>query len=80
MLRPNPPRMVTVVIAVVLVLGGLGLYFLEQSVVRDVLSSLPFPDDISRTLLRLSREDTTAFTLLAAGPLLLVIGSLLPGI
>jgi hypothetical protein len=80
MLRPNPPRMITVLIAVALLAIGLGLTWLEPRQVRDIINLLPLPDATTKDLLRLAREDSTAYAFLAAAPLLLAVGSLLPGI
>ena len=80
MLRPNPPRMVTVLIAVGLLILGLALALLPSATVKDVLTGLPLPGQIDKELLKLARSDTVAYACLLASPLLLVAGSLLPGI
>ena len=75
MLRPNPPRLVTVVIAVALILVG--------------LSATVFPIDIFNAALEVVQvtlgtdiEVTTeiGWLFLFGGDVLLVAGSLLPGI
>jgi len=74
-LRPNPPRMVTV--AVALALGVIGFI-----VAWPVDQVLPYLDPVEKVLaqfgLHLSRE--MGFLGLFACPSLLAIGSLLPGI
>jgi hypothetical protein len=79
MLRPNAPRMVTVLLAIGLF--GVGLIGvlppLEQYIapVNDLLASVPILVDLGLTF---DRE--FAHWLLVAGPTLLIVGSLLPGI
>jgi len=74
-LRPNPPRMITV--AVALALGVIGFI-----VAWPVDQALPYLDPVEKVLaqfgLHLSRE--MGFLGLFACPSLLAIGSLLPGI
>lgn len=74
-LRPNPPRLVTVAIA--LALGVLGFVFLWP-----IEPLLPLLDPIEAVLrgvgIPLDRE--LAYLALFACPTLLVVGSLLPGI
>ena len=75
MLRPNPPKMLTVVIAVALILVGLSatvfpIDFVNQAL--DIVQST-FGTDIEVTV-------EVAWLLLFAGDVLLIIGSLLPGI
>jgi hypothetical protein len=74
-LRPNPPRLITVVVAVVLIVVG--------------LSATVFPIDFANELLAILQqtigteiEVTTeiGWLFLLAGDALLVAGSLLPGI
>jgi hypothetical protein len=78
-LRPNPPRMVTVVIAVAMfAIGLIGvLPPLEQFVapLNDLLASLPVLADLGLTL-----DAQLAHVLLLGAPLLLIVGSLLRGI
>ncbi len=73
--RPNAPRMVTVVVAVVLAAIGLVLAWPIDSLV-GVLAPL-------ETVLRpvgLGLDQQTGFLCLFASPALLVVGSLLPQI
>lgn len=74
-LRPNPPRLITVAIA--LVLGVVGFVFLWP-----VEPLLPLLDPVQGVLggvgITLDRE--LAYLALFACPTLLVVGSLLPGI
>ena len=74
-LRPNPPRLITVVVA--LVLGVIGFVFLWP--VEPLLPLLdPVRDVLGAVGLTLDRE--LAYLMLFACPTLLVVGSLLPGI
>jgi hypothetical protein len=68
-LRPNAPRMVTVLVAVVLTVVGVSLTVQEIGFVRDLLTE----NDIEIT-----RDQ--AYIALTASPLLLVAGSLLRGL
>lgn len=75
MLRPNPPRMITVVLAVALVLVGLSATVFPLDVVNVAL-------DVVQGYLGSDIEVTTelAWLFLFAGDALLIAGSLLPGI
>jgi len=77
-MRPNPPRMVTVVVAVLLLLVGLALIYLQADVVR-LARQLPLGGD-SGQILDWIRNKTVAYLFLAASPLLLIVGSLFKGI
>lgn len=74
-LRPNPPRLVTVVIAVALILVGLSATVFPLDVVNVAL-------DVVQGYLGTDIEVTTelAWLFLFAGDALLIAGSLLPGI
>ncbi len=74
-LRPNPPRLVTVVIAVALVLVGISATIFPLDFVNAAL-------DLAQAELGTSIEVTTEMGWLAllAGNILLIAGSLLPGI
>ena len=76
-MRPNPPRQVTVIIAVALMLVGLGLVFYEAQTL-DFVRAAGLPIDIQRQLLDWMEDRTFAWGALAASPILLIIGSLLP--
>jgi hypothetical protein len=78
--RPNPPRMITVVIAVALLVIGVAGTLLPAATIRDVVTGLPLPKDIDREVLRLALDNTIAYVFALAAPMLLVVGSLLPGI
>jgi hypothetical protein len=74
--QPNPPRLITIVIAAILLVVGLSL---EGSVL-----SLPQVNQLVSDLLRqvdvgLARE-TLARLAIVASPLLMILGSLLRGI
>ena len=75
MLRPNPPRPVTVALAVALVLVGLSATVFPIDFVNQAL-------DLVQGYLGTSIEVTTevGWLFLFAGDALLVAGSLLPGI
>jgi hypothetical protein len=71
--------MVTVVAAVVLLVVGLALVFF-QSPATDLVQNLPLSRDLTKQVLSLMSEEVVAWAALAASPILLIIGSLLPGI
>ena len=75
MLRPNPPRLITVVIAVALILVGLSATVFPIDLVNQAL-------DIVQSTIGTNIEVTTevAWLCLLAGDALLIAGSLLPGI
>jgi hypothetical protein len=70
--------MVTVVVAVLLLLVGLALVYLEPDVVR-LVRQLPLGGDGGQ-ILDWVRNKTVAYLFLAASPLLLIVGSLFKGI
>jgi hypothetical protein len=74
-LRPNPPRLITVVIAVALILVGLSATVFPIDLVNQAL-------DIVQSTIGTNIEVTTevAWLFLLAGDALLIAGSLLPGI
>jgi hypothetical protein len=78
-LRPNPPRMITVIIAVALLAIGVAGVFLPGTV-QDLIRALPLGADLTKQLLQLANNETVLYLCALAGPLLLAIGSLLPGI
>lgn len=78
-MRPNPPRMITVVLAIALVALGLGLLFYQGPTI-DLVRSLPLPRELSRDVVSLMGEQMVAWGALAAAPILLIIGSVLPNI
>ena len=75
MLNPNPPRMITVVIAAALILVGLSATVFPLDFVNAAL-------DVVQDTLGTSLEITTevGWLFLFAGDALLIAGSLLPGI
>ena len=75
MLNPNPPRMITVVIAVALILVGLSATVFPLDFVN---AALDFVQDVIGTHLEVSTE--VGWLFLFAGDALLIAGSLLPGI
>lgn len=74
-MRPNPPRLVTVVIALALVVVGVSVTVLPLDFVNQAL-------DLVQSTLGTDIQVTTelGWLFLLAGDLLLVAGSLLPGI
>ena len=74
-LQPNPPRMITVVIA--LALGAIGLIY-AWPIDSLVTVIAPITDIIASFGLTMDRE--LGYLALFACPTLLVVGSLLPGI
>lgn len=74
-LQPNPPRMVTVGIA--LVLGAIGLVY-----AWPINSLVPILDPVAQLLstVGLTMDRELGYLCLFACPSLLVVGSLLPGI
>ena len=75
MLRPNPPKLVTVVIALALVLVGLSATVFPIDFVN---AALDIVQDAIGTDIAVTTE--IAWLFLFAGDALLVVGSLLPGI
>ncbi len=75
MLRPNPPKMVTVVIAVAMISVGLSATVFPIDFVNQAL-------DVVQSTFGTNIEVTTqvAWLFLLAGDALLIIGSLLPRI
>lgn len=79
-LRPNPPRMVTVLIALALLGVGIAGTLLERDSVVDFISGLSLPRGVERDIIGLLVDRTIGYACLFGSPMLLVIGSLLPGI
>jgi hypothetical protein len=79
-MRPNPPRMVTVVLAVVLTVIGLALIYLPTGQLEDLVRQIGLPGDIQRTIISLIAERIVAWAALAASPVVLIVGSLVRGI
>lgn len=74
-LQPNPPRMITVVVA--LVIGAIGLVY-----AWPIEALVPVLDPVNQVLgsVGLAMDRELADLCLFACPSLLVVGSLLPGI
>lgn len=72
--------MVTVLIALALLAVGVAGTLVDAETVRDLVTGLSLPRGLERDLLGLIAEQTIAYACLAAAPLLLVLGSLVPGI
>ena len=78
-MRPNPPRMVTVVVAVALMIIGLALVFYQGPAI-DLVRQIGLPTDIQREVVSLMGEQLVAWAALAAAPILLIVGSLVRGL
>jgi hypothetical protein len=76
-MHPNPPRQVTVIIAVALTVLGLALVFFEAQTL-DFVASAGLPIDVQRQIIGWMEDRTFAWGALAASPILLTLGSLLP--
>ncbi len=72
--------MVTVIVAVALLLVGLAGTVVAADTVTDLVSAFGLPSGLESQILSLVRDRTVAYLCLLAAPLLLAIGSLLPGI
>jgi hypothetical protein len=71
--------MITVVIAVALLAVGIaGVFF--PSVVDELIKKAPLGADLTRQLRQLLHEQTVFYLSALAAPVLLIIGSLVPGI
>lgn len=79
-MRPNPPRMVTVVVAVVLLVVGFVLVFFQAQAIDFVRGLGALPNDLQRQIVGWMAERFVAWGLLAAAPLLLIVGSLVKGL
>ncbi|HUP83280.1 MAG TPA: hypothetical protein VM284_03720 [Candidatus Limnocylindria bacterium] len=76
-MRPNPPRRITVIVAVVLMVVGLALVFFEAQTL-DFVRAAGLPGDIQHQLIAWMEDRTFAWVALALSPSLLILGSLLP--
>jgi hypothetical protein len=79
-MRPNAPRMITVLAAVALAALGLVLIYLPDAQVADMIRQLPLGADLTRQLVGLAAQQTIAWAALALSPVLLVVGSLVRGL
>ena len=71
--------MATVVLAVILLVVGLALAF-YQGQVAELVRGLPLGADLTRQVVGWIAERFVAWAMLAASPVLLIIGSLVKGI
>ena len=71
--------MITVVVAVVLTVVGLALVFYQPQAI-DLLHNVGLPGDIQRQLVAWMEDRSVAWAALAASPILLVVGSLVPNL
>jgi hypothetical protein len=74
-MHQQPPRTLTVVVAIVLTLIGLALVFYDTQSVNFV-QGLSLPNDIQRQVVGWMQDKTIAWGVLALSPVLLIIGSL----
>ena len=72
--------MATVVVAVVLMVVGVALIFFQGQTVELVRGIGFLPNDLQRQIVDLMMQKMVAYAALAASPILLIIGSLLPNI
>jgi hypothetical protein len=79
-MKPNPPRMVTVVLAVVLTVIGLALIYLPTGQLEDLVRQIGLPPDIQRTVVSWIADRIIAWAALAASPIVLIVGSLVRGL
>jgi hypothetical protein len=71
--------MVTIALAIaLLVVGVVGVFM--PSLVNDAIKALPIGADLAKQLRDLAHNETLLYLCALAGPVLLAIGSLLPGI
>jgi hypothetical protein len=78
-MRPNAPRMVTVILAVVLMVIGLALIFWQGPTI-DLVRGIGLPGDLQRQIVSFMGEQVVAWAALALSPILLILGSLLPNL
>jgi hypothetical protein len=79
-MKPNAPRMVTVVLAVVLTIIGLALIYLPTGQLEDLVRQIGLPPDIQRTVVSWIADRIVAWAALAASPIVLILGSLVRGL
>lgn len=72
--------MATVVLAVALMVIGIAIIFFQAQAVELVRGLGFIPNDLQRQIVDLMTQKTAAYAALAASPILLIIGSLLPNI
>jgi hypothetical protein len=71
--------MVTVVLAIALMVIGLALVFFQGQAI-DLVRDLGLPNDVQRQVVDLMGQQLAAWAALAAAPVLLIAGSLLPNL
>ena len=74
-MRPNPPRLITIALAVVLLIVGLSLTIVPIGVVNDAVVAVPAALGITFTV-----TPQVGWICLLAANVLLVLGSLIRGI
>jgi hypothetical protein len=72
--------MVSVVVAVLLMVAGLALVFFQAEAIAFVRGLSAIPNGLQRQIVALMAEKLVAWSLLAASPLLLIVGSLVRGL
>jgi hypothetical protein len=71
--------MITVVLAVALLaIGVAGVFF--PSVLDEVIRKAPLGPELTKDLRQLLRDETVFYLSALASPLLLIVGSLVPGV
>jgi hypothetical protein len=79
-MKPNAPRMVTVLLAVALTVVGLALIYLPGNQIADLIRQLPLGADLTRQVLDWAAQGVVAWLALLLSPLLLIVGSLVRGL
>lgn len=79
-MKPNPPRMVTVVLAIVLTVIGLALIYFPTGQLEDLVRQIGLPADIQRTVVSWIADRIVVWAALAASPIVLIVGSLVRGL
>lgn len=72
--------MITVLVAVALLVVGLAGTLVAPDTVEELVGRVGLPGPLERQVLSFIGDRTIAYLCLLASPVLLVIGSLLPGI
>jgi hypothetical protein len=79
-MRPNAPRMITVLIAIGLLAIGLLLVYLPGAQIADLIRQLPLGADLTGQLIGWAADGVVAYVALLLSPLLLIVGSLVRGL
>ncbi len=71
--------MATIVLSVLLLAAGLALVFFQAEAI-NLVRGVGLPGDIQSQIVDLMTQKTVAWALLAAAPILLIVGSLTRGV